>query len=299
MKMWNGVEVVFYFPISLIDGRLSGRDVIRPRYVNALSSTIAPHPSSQLFKLYSDATINLMRLSPAFMKSKHLLIALPLLCLAGIANAQRTTFSVGLNSGLFSYRGDQAFSIENTQPAILRTNFSPDENSRSGFSYEVNSNVQYVSKTKLIVGGEVAFQSLQSKSTVTYLSPSIFASALIPAEGSAESTSQYICITPFIGFRALDKKLKIDITTGFEIASAVSRKEKIDVRLTMNGDTYNKVNDLSKQGDQRVRIQVTASLNRWGLTTGYVQGYKNYYGDNEFLKARAQFVRMGLTYRIR
>lgn len=224
---------------------------------------------------------------------------MPLLCLAALTNAQRTTFSVGINSGIFSYRGDQAYSINNSQPALLRTNLSPEKNSAAGFSYEVNSTVQYLSKMRLIVGGEIAFQSLQSKSNVTYLSPSIFASALLPAEGTVTTTSQYICITPFIGFRALDTKLKLDITTGVELAAGVSRKEKIDARIKMSGDTYNQTNNTGKQGDQRVRIQVTGSLGRWGLTTAYVQGYKNYYGDSEFLKARAQFVRMGLSYRIK
>jgi hypothetical protein len=251
-------------------------------------------------KLYAcHATINTQCLSPAYMKPKHLIIALPLLCLSAIANAQRTTFSVGINSGFFSYRGDQAFSIDENQPALLRTQFSPEKNSHPGFSYEVNSSVQYLSRMRLIVGGEVAFQSLQSKSNVTYLSPSIFASALLPAEGTVTSTSQFICVTPFIGFRALDKKLKLDITTGVELANGISRKEKIDVRLTGSGDAYDQKNDIGKQGDQRVRIQVTASLNKWGLTAGYVQGYKNYYAENDFLKARAQFVRMGLSYRIR
>ena len=112
------------------------------------------------------------------------------------------------------------------------------------------------------------------------------------------STSQFIAFTPFIGFRALDKKLKIDITTGFEIATALSRKEKIDAHLTMTGDKYNVENDADKHGDTRVRIQVTTSYGRLGLTTGYVQGYKNYYGNDDFFKARAQFARIGLNYRI-
>jgi hypothetical protein len=232
------------------------------------------------------------------MKPKHLIIALPLLCIAAIAGAQQITYSAGINSGFFSYRGDHAFSIDKTQPPILRANLSADKNSTSGFSYELNSSVQYISKMKLIAGAELAFQSFQSKSNVSFLSPSFFASALIPAEGTVRSTSQFICFTPFIGFRALDQKLKVDITTGFEIAAAISRKEKIDAHLTMSGDTYNVENDAGKHGDQRVRIQITTSLGRWGLTTGYVQGYKNYYGDTDFFKARAQFTRIGLNYHI-
>ncbi len=232
------------------------------------------------------------------MKPKHLLTALPLLCLAFMANAQRLTYSAGINSGFFRYRGDQAFSIEKTQPTLLRSNFSAGQESRSGFSYEINSSVQYVSKMKLIAGVELAFQSLQSKSDITFLSPSFFSSALIPAEGMVTSTSQFIAFTPFVGFRALDKKLKVDITTGFEIAGALNKKEKIDAHLTMTGDKYNVENDAGKHGDTRARVQVTISYGRLGLTAGYVQGYKNYYGNDDFLKARAQFVRTGLNYRI-
>lgn len=235
------------------------------------------------------------------MTPKHILLALPLLCLAVIADCQRTTYSVGLNSGLFRYTGDGASKISGitSAPATIREGIP---GKKSGFSYEITLNAQRITRSRFLFGAELAWQSLQSRTTVVSQSPTIFSSFFMYADGRTKLTSQYIALTPFAGYRLLDKKIKLDISTGLEIAGCVSRKEDIEATNLSSGEKLSGTNKVAKRSDCRVRLQLNTSLGRFGLTTGYAAGLSDFYPEPDamyfFPKARSSFIRLGLNYRL-
>lgn len=226
-------------------------------------------------------------------------MALPLLCLAVSANCQRTTYTIGLNSGIFKYSGDNASDVSaiNVQP-WLRTQFGGTPGRKPGFSYEVSGNIQRTTKSRLIFGLELAWQSLQAKTTINGLIPTMYSSYFAPTTGKTKLTSQYICITPFAGYRLLDQKIRIDITTGLEMAGCISRKEYIDAVNPTTGEVLTGTSDVTKNNDVRARLQLNTSMGRIGLTTGYSLGFTNFYKDEDFFTAHSGFLRLGLNYRL-
>lgn len=122
------------------------------------------------------------------------------------------------------------------------------------------------------------------------------------ADGRTKLTSQYITLTPFAGYRLLDKKIKLDISTGLEIAGCVSRKENIEATNLSTGEKLSGTNKVAKRSDYRARFQLNTSLGRFGLTTGYAMGLTNFYPEPNavysFSEARSSFIRLGLNYRL-
>ena len=233
------------------------------------------------------------------MKPKQILLALPLLCLAVAANCQRTTYNVGLNSGIFRYTGDNAFEVSaiNVYPE-LRTQFGGTPGKKTAFSYEITGNIQRITKSRIIFGMELAWQSLQTKTNINGLIPTMYSSYFMPTTGNTRLTNQFISLTPVAGYRLLDKKIKVDLTTGLELAACISRKEKIDARNPDSDEHLSTTNDLPKNNDLRVRLQLNTSMGRFGLTTGYAAGLTNFYKDEGFFMARSSFIRLGLNYRL-
>jgi hypothetical protein len=231
---------------------------------------------------------------------KQILLALPLLCLAAIANCQRTTYTVGVNSGYFRYKGDQSVASSSIHALpTLGTQLEGPAGRRSGFSYEVSGNIQRITKSKIIFGAELAWQSLQSKVTINGMIPSMYSSYIKPTSGMAKLTSQYICLTPFVGYRLLNKKVRMDITTGLELGACISRKEDIDATDPDTNENFKGTNDITKRHDLRARLQLNTSMGRFGITTGYSAGLTNYYNNDAFFTARSSFIRLGVNYRIK
>jgi hypothetical protein len=233
------------------------------------------------------------------MKPTNLLLALPLLCITLFTQAQQTNYTAGVNSGLFRYNNTQAFYLTGVVDGpLLRSNLNESNATKPGFSFEITGNIQRITRSRFLFGAELAYQSYRTKTPVSFFSPSLFASALIPADGNTTMQAQFITVTPFAGYRLLDKKLKLDLTAGMELAAAIQKKEVIKAREIYNGNLLEASNDQPRRADYRARIQLNASMDRIGLTTGYALGLANYYSSDEFLVSRARFVRFGLTYRI-
>lgn len=237
------------------------------------------------------------------MTPKQILLALPLLCLAAIANCQRTTYSVGFNSGLFRYTGEGASHTSGitTHPSPRTLNEGM-PGKKSGFSYEVTLNAQRITKSRILFGGELAWQSMQSRTTVVAQTPTIYSSFFMFATGKTTVTSQFITLTPFVGYRLLDKKIKLDISTGLEITGCINREENIKATNSSTGEKLSGSHELAKRPDHRVRLQLNTSLGRFGLTTGYAIGLTNFYPEPDamyfFPEARSSFIRLGLNYRL-
>ena len=233
------------------------------------------------------------------MTPKQLLLALPLLCLAATATAQTTSFTAGINSGIFRYHGDQAFEKSGINPfPTLRTSVDGTAGTSPGFSFEITADIRRVTRYRMLIGAEVAFQSLQSRTEVSSISPTLYSSFFMPAAGTTKLTAQFISLTPFIGYRFLDKKLKLDLTTGLELAACISKKEQIDAHHAETGEEFAGTSNVPRRPDHRIRLQVNTSFGRFGLTTGYAIGLENFYRGEDYT-AYSGFIRLGFTCRIR
>jgi|GEM_PF-3180087 len=233
------------------------------------------------------------------MKPKQILLALPLLCLAATTCAQQTTYSAGVNSGLFSISSKNS-SISSTvvlRP-LMRFEVMGPSKSSAEFSYEINGRMQRNTRNGLIYGAELAFQSLRSSVDITYAIPFSYSSALLPANGKVKMHNSFIALTPYAGFRILDKKITVDLTSGLEIAACIKRDEQITVQTTYTNDRTEAISELKKTTDYRVRFQVITSFKKIGITAGYAAGLKNYYHKDDLLTGHSRFIRLGLTYRI-
>ncbi|RYD69541.1 MAG: hypothetical protein EOP53_27000, partial [Sphingobacteriales bacterium] len=204
------------------------------------------------------------------MKPKQILFALPLLCLAVAANSQQNIFSIGLNTGRFTYAGNGPSKQSGlTLYPDLHTRPEGTPGKKPGFSYEVTATAKRITTARFIYGAELAYQSLQAKTDVRSMTATLYSSFYMEAEGKTSLTSRFIAVTPLIGYRLLNKKIKMDVTAGMELAACIDREEKIDAVQIPTGNPLIAKNNLSKRGDYRARMQITTSIGKWGINTGY------------------------------
>ena len=234
-----------------------------------------------------------------YMKPKHILLALPLLCLVAASCAQQTTYSAGVNSGWFSISSkDASGSASIIASPTIRSQMMGPAKSSPGFSYEVNGRIQRNTRARFIYGAELAYQSLRSGVDINYITPFLYSSALMQAGGKVKMNSSFIAVSPYAGFSVLDKKIKMDLTSGLEFAACIKRSEEIHAQQLGTGESYHAVNTLDNNIDYRLRVQLVTSYQKMGITAGYAHGLKNYYHKNDPLTGYSRFIRVGLTYRI-
>lgn len=223
-------------------------------------------------------------------------------CLSyAITQAQQTSFSVGLNSGLFNYGGREALEsgslILNPEPRSFPHGGPPGTD--HAFSFEVTTRLQYASRKKILLGAELAYQSLQSKSDIGFTHFTMFSSFFIASQGTIKTESRFLCFTPFAGYRILDRKVRMDLTSGLEMAASLSRREKIDAELTETNEKIDVTNKAdNNRSDFRLRVHLVTSIKRVGFTAGYAWGMTNYYKNTEPYRSAAysKFLRLGLSY---
>ena len=237
------------------------------------------------------------------MKIRLITAFLALTCLTSHTNAQQIELAISVNSGWHYFAGEDA--RKNTG-IILTPSPQPDVYSlfgtHSGFSYELSSSIQRVTRKKMIYGLAVAYQSLQSKADITLIWPSIVSSAVFPATGNSTLTSKFIGITPYVGYRLVDRSLTLDFRSGLETAYCIDRDEKIDAVYTWTGVKLNEEYDVSPtRSDLRVSFQLNGTYRSLGINAGYFLGIKNYFDDDAIGDpvVYSRFLWLGISYRIK
>jgi hypothetical protein len=234
---------------------------------------------------------------------KTTLLCISLFFLQGILIAQKTEFSVNLNSGFHHFNGEN-------YPGVMIVTMMPEPDifpygspgEKSGFSYELSLQAQRVTKKKIIYGFELGYQSLQSKRAITGVTASIYSNYMAVANGSAKVTGTFIDIAPFAGYRFQYKQVTIDLKTGPEYAPCIERKQKINATYPGSSDEIVSERSLSnKRADLRIRGQVVVSYKKIGINAGYSYGLTNFYNNDVFghPQYHSRFVRLGLNYRIK
>jgi len=188
------------------------------------------------------------------MQIKSITAFLILTCITSHTNAQQIELGINANSGWHYFAGDDARKMTGI---ILSPSPQPQVYSlfgkHSGFSYEFSCHIQRVTKKKMIYGVAVAYQSLQSKADITLISPSVISSAVFPATGNSTVTSKFIGITPYAGYRIIDRRVTLDFRSGLELAYCIDRDEKIDAVYTQTGEKLNEEYDVyANRSDLRI-----------------------------------------------
>lgn len=226
--------------------------------------------------------------------------------------AQKIEVSVQANSGLFHFGGRSAVanSSINQGSAIGATDSYTNNpyGSRNAFSYSIGAQAQTVSKSGFIAGLQAGYELLRSKVDIDYysavevLSPSIKPeNRNFSATGSTNLQMQSINLNPYVGYRILLQKVKLDILPGIDIGLNLSTYDKGTIK-----DDDDKVYAINRDRgktptDWRLRLGLAATYDKFGITASYARGLTNYgsgYIGGSGLSVHSELVRFGLTYQI-
>ena len=215
--------------------------------------------------------------------------------------AQKTEFSVSLNSGLFSFRGESAEKSSMFYYADEdQIRYNNPYGLKSGLSYGASISIKRVTKTNVLVGLDAGYEILQSKILIHAITHSTYSSSFTPATGHTYLNSSFINVFPSGGYRFLCRNINIDLTGGLDIGFCTDAKTKVSVEAS-NGEKYESTTKSKMiSTDIRPRVQVSAYYKAIGVYAGYSRGLVNYKSDywGGDSKAYSNMIRFGVTYRI-
>jgi hypothetical protein len=218
------------------------------------------------------------------------------------AYSQITEFYLHFNSGLFSFGGESASknTIINEKARANSVYINNPFGSRNALSYGLSAQIQRVTTTKFIFGLQSGFEVLRDKVNIIGVSERNNEGKITPASGNTFSNSGYINIYPNLGRRFILQNVNHDLTAGPEIGFPIYSREKGKATF-LNG----KIKKISYKRDKppvdyRVRLSLTAHYKKWGISTGYSFGLRNYaggyVGGSNF--ANARFIHFGISYEL-
>lgn len=216
--------------------------------------------------------------------------------------SQKTEFSVSLNSGLFSFRGESVQEYGFFYLAAENQNsYTNPYGSKYGLSFGASIAVKRITKTKVLVGLDAGYEMLRSKTLIDYITYSVYSSSITPATGHTYLNNSFINLLPYGGYRFSCRNVNIDLTGGFDIGFCTSAREKGKV-TDSNGKKYESSLDRKTiNTDVRARVQLAAYYTYWGVYAGYSRGLVNYMSgyDGGVNEAYSNVIRFGITCRIR
>ena len=227
--------------------------------------------------------------------------------------AQNIEVSVQAYSGLFHYSGNSATSTSAIyQGSTPRQNYTNNPyGSKSGFSYGGDIQGQYVSKNGFIGGLQAGYEVLRSRvdinsfyypiTTDPFPGPNYPIPFHIPVKGQTFLQDQDIDLNPYIGYRWLIGKIKLDMMPGIDLGFNINSYEKGKAKDN-NGNVYQTdLKLLDAPTDVRLKLGVAATYKRFGITAAYLHGLTNLYKNmnvNGSDDAHSELISFGITYRI-
>jgi hypothetical protein len=231
-------------------------------------------------------------------------LLLPLLSLSLAAFGQRTELSLHLNSGMASFLSD----APNDQSLLVRYDWmyqttyyaNNPYGGRLGLSYGLAAQATRVTRGGVLFGLQTGYEVLRSRVSIRdYFAPRT--TPTHPAAGTIFLEHHFLNAHPFAGYRVLNKAVALDVTAGPEAALILAAREK--GKVTLDGSEtitiYRRRKDIWVDG--RVRLGITASYRRVGLSAGYSLGFINYTRNLVGVDREnyAQFIRIGASYRFK
>lgn len=242
---------------------------------------------------------------------KKLILTITALLTLTIAHGQKTEYRISLNSGLFSFAGQSAsetsFINFNDQTKSGYTN-NP-YGSKNGLCYGVSGNIQRVTKRNFILGLDLGYEILRSKTSINMILGSTKTSAYGSlATGQTFLNNNFMNINPFFGYRIIEKPIILDITGGIDYAYCFKSNE-VGHATDPYGIKYEISRDIETiKSEVRPRIQISTYYKNFGLYIGYSYGFTSYMssyrgnksGSGDGLnESYARLFRFGLTYQIK
>jgi hypothetical protein len=233
---------------------------------------------------------------------KTLLFFIFLLLLTKIT-AQKTEFSIALNSGLFTFSGASAekttsMNFDNSTTSGYTNN---PYGAKFGLGYGVSTNLKRITKDNIVIGFGLAYETLRSKISIDRIDY-YGNTSNIPNTASGQTYLRLNCLNfnPQLGYRFYFNKLTFDIVGGFDIAYILRANEK-GRAVDSDGIIYTTARDRKTINvDFHTNTQFCVYYRKIGFSLVFAQGFRNYRagflgGTNE---CYARLLRFGLAYRL-
>lgn len=242
--------------------------------------------------------------------TKPSLFILFLFCLFnGTAIAQKLELSANVNAGLFNYTGSAAAN-PNPYYALGSDTYTPIAaySSKTTISYGANLQGQYVFKSGFMTGLQLGYDLLRSKTDLNgsypiidpgfYINNSIQASGFFVSTGNAVTTNQFINLSPYIGYRVINKQnASLDLIGGADIGFGI--KSKQDIIATEPYTFHAKGTTTNPPTDYRLKAGFVIHVDKLNFNFSYAHGVSNYIKyDNAPSKVYSQLIRLGVGYQI-
>ena len=240
------------------------------------------------------------------MKKTFLIITL---CVSSFLFSQHAEISVGVNSGLFSFRGISAVDHSNINASDFSNGYTNNPyGTKSGLAFGISWDYKYVFKNNLLLGANLGYENLRSKVNINQVilnTLSFPGSVVISKAATGKSNLIYnnINFFPYLGYRVSANQIHFDVSAGADVAFILSAKEKGSATIITDNTNYEtSVDRKTISTDFRPRIQLNAQYKKYGLYIGYSFGTINYMKDYVGLgdyEAKSRMLRFGLTYQLK
>lgn len=235
---------------------------------------------------------------------KTLLFLISLLLLTNVT-AQKTDFSIALNSGLLAFSGASAKKTTSINLDFGNTHSTGYTNNpygaKFGMGYGVSTNLKRITKDNIVIGFGLAYEKLRSKVSIDRI---VLGgdTTTFPNIASGQTYLRLNCLNfnPQFGYRFYFNKLTFDIVGGFDIRYILGANEK-GRAIDNDGIIYTTARDRKTINvDFHTNTQFWVYYRKIGFSLCLSQGFINYRagflgGTNE---CYARVIRFGLVYRL-
>lgn len=243
---------------------------------------------------------------------KKLYFTLFALLFSSFAFGQKTEFSVGLNSGLFSFTGSAASqSVDIDENPFTGKNYTNQIfGAKEALSYGLSLNLKHVTKYKMLFGADLGFEVLRSRASVDTVYGGDFVGWEYDGTGKIYFNNSFLNLNPYIGYRFAFKDFSFDLIGGFDVA--IKLKETTRGSAIISNGTKISIFDRTTPNvwfDFRPRVQLAANYKKLALYVGYSYGLVDYKmwskaptiqnGNSSLSGAYARFLRFGIEYKIK
>lgn len=232
-----------------------------------------------------------------------ILYVLPFLLFCKISLAQRTTFSVGVNSGVSRFTGPSAEKTTSSGTGGPFCNCAMREASYLGSvpaaTYGASLAVQHEYKNHFLLGLEAGYENLRTRINIEQyqIDDMIFNTK----NAYSITRNHFINIFPSAGYNfPIADDLDLSLRGGADFGIGLSSSSRLVIRDIFEDDQHADRDGLAPGLDFRPRIEAKISGKRLGLTVNYSHGVTNWLtgwaGGPTELYMRVW--RVGIQYRI-
>jgi hypothetical protein len=193
--------------------------------------------------------------------------------------AQKTEYSIGLHTGLFSFTGTSAASVSFINYSDLQKNGYTNDpyGTRSSLGYGISASIKRSTRKSFLFGLSLGFEKLKARIAINQVNGyDGISSYQYPAIGNSFLQFHFINFKPFAGYRIILNKIAMDIITGIDVAPCISAKEKATATAS-NGMYYSVANNRKTiNTDFRPGLQTVFHYQNFSILLDYSFGQVNY-----------------------